>query len=236
MIPPLYLRFIPSACAGVPTCATAPGARRASRPPYPVAHGRAWLGRVELRRVRRQSRTGAFAARIGARGYTTLTNVGENPCKSACERLAWRVVTRLSQDWRPKPPWNGHLWTQRDRRLMAERPRGLAPRCGRKVRRHGGMERWQNLPSSSRPMRIRARDPSVFARAAPARRTLLRAMDISRCCAKYPPAKHEPRQTEATDGCLMRRMTAAQGVSWTDNSDTDRTPTLIGCPCHVSCQ
>lgn len=178
MIPPLYLRFIPSACAGVPTCATAP--RRAAGLSSPIPRRAwprmAWPCRTPARRVRRQSRTGAFAARICARGYTTLTNVGENPCKSACERLAWRVVTRLSQDWRPKPPWNGHLWTQRDRRLMAERPRGLAPRCGRKVRRHGGMERWQNLPSSSRPMRIRARDPSVFARAAPAPEAVLRQM------------------------------------------------------------
>ena len=159
MIPPLYLRFIPSACAGVPTCATAP--RRAAGLSSPIPRRAwprmAWPCRTPARRVRRQSRTGAFAARIGARGYTTLMNVGEKPSRSV--RRMPRVA-RLSQDchkiWRPKPPWHGHLLQQRDRRLMAS-PHDTAWR----------QDSPRSSSSSSRPMRIRARDPSAFARAAP---------------------------------------------------------------------
>lgn len=101
MIPPLYLRFIPSACAGVPTCATAP--RRAAGLSSPIPRSAwprmAWPCRTPARRVRRQSRTGAFAARIGARGYTTLTNVGEKPSRNVrrTPRVArcHKIVTRL---------------------------------------------------------------------------------------------------------------------------------------------
>lgn len=59
----------------------------------------AWPCRTPARRVRRQSRTGTSAARIGARGYTTLTNVGEKPSRNVrrTPRVArcHKIVTRF---------------------------------------------------------------------------------------------------------------------------------------------
>lgn len=107
MIPPLYLRFIPSACAGVPTCATAP--RRAAGLSSPIPRRAwprmAWPCRTTARRVRRQSRTGAFAARIDARGCPTLTNVGEKPSinvrRTPRAERCHKIVTRFGGLNRP---------------------------------------------------------------------------------------------------------------------------------------
>lgn len=162
MIPPLYLRFIPSACAGVPTCATAP--RRAAGLSSPIPRRAwprmAWPCRTPARRVR-QSRTGASAARIGARGYTTLTNVGEKPSRNVrrTPRVArcHKIVTRFGGLNRLGMAIYGRNETD-----------GSWPRRTRSEDRQvGRTDQPCSSSSSSRPMRIRARDPSAFARAGP---------------------------------------------------------------------